>query len=130
MAGALAIAVTVLAGVVVYLFKLYANVNAAIGKAREDNSAATAAMNEERRTWKEREAKLEESVEKRVTAARVELSEKYAKELTEQVRLARENDTNARREFAGIIEGMTDRQSEVLGKLADRITAVGRNGNS
>jgi flagellar biosynthesis/type III secretory pathway M-ring protein FliF/YscJ len=138
--GVLGVAVFVLGWVVWFLFRRY-------DRRIDENAAALLAMEKERGAWAvERLAITAEREKERLSwvlgAEKVrtefevkhrELSTQYATALADQVRLGRENETAARREYADTLEDMAEKHMEssatasaTIDKLTDRIVIVSK----
>ena len=122
--GALVIAVSALASVAVYLFLRYDKRNDQIAVERK-------AMDDERKGWQIERTALRSEYD----GKHRELAVGYARELTEQIKIAREESATARREFADTLDGMVEQQQRssdvqvgVIEKLTDRIVIQGKRG--
>jgi hypothetical protein len=118
----LVIAVTALAGVVVFLFKHY---QGKLSEMETDRRAREAQQAQERTDWVKERTRLEKEQETFEIRIRAEFEAKYRALLEDQVRMmtevheaARENEKASRREFATTMEMVADKGTEASEKVA------------
>jgi hypothetical protein len=116
--SALALAVTTLAGVVVYLFRIYTRRNAKTESllTRKDDD-----ISKERAQWVAREAELEaraDSLRADYEQRSRELADRYAQSLKEAAAAAREREDIIRREYADVMEAVSAEASKASVLLA------------
>lgn len=111
--GAFAIGITVLAAVVVFLFRQYQKANDQLGVERSK-------LDTERARCEAAEAKLAAGFELRAR----ELAVAYAKDIREGEAAVREEFAAALEKLSAAQKGDSDRLFEILSKLTDRLTAV------
>lgn len=135
--SALFLAITVLAGVIAYLFRHYTQRLKEIEKARDEHDCKIA---EERACWAEERAKLSASREQIETELRLEFESKHRQALQDHVttirqifEAARENENAARRDYAANMEFISrtaaeanDRIGMILDRFYDRLVATRR----
>ncbi len=133
--GVLGVIVIAFSWVIVYLFKRYEKRNDQIAVER-------AAIEKERESWQtEREAAhaaatlASEKLRLEFEVKHRELADRYGKDLVEQIKACRENDTVVRREFTDTLETMAENQQRasvaqvaMIDKLTDRIVIAPKSG--